>query len=133
MLRVSGGRASAGGPRLQAEAPCPRNPPPVDNGPRSSPPRDPTPSGVRHADQTLPATPPLAMKANARRGPRARRDAIPALILIIILCGGLGSAIAIFLKAGHDRVDAGGYEIVNGQVYPVNPAETGQYRHDLEL
>jgi hypothetical protein len=54
---------------------------------------------------------------------------IPALILIV----GLGGASAIFLMAGHDRDDAGGYEIVNGQAFPVNPAETGRYRHDLEL
>ncbi|HTP42366.1 MAG TPA: hypothetical protein VML36_08065 [Nitrospiria bacterium] len=73
------------------------------------------------------------MNTDARRISHARRSVIPALILVIILSGGLGGAFVLYLKAGDDRGDAGGYEIVNGLAYPVDPAGTGRYRHDLEL
>ncbi|MDA8088350.1 MAG: hypothetical protein M0Z75_16835 [Nitrospiraceae bacterium] len=54
------------------------------------------------------------------------------LIAACILVAGLGSASAIYLTAA-DYSDNVGYEIINGQAYPVAPGDSKMYMHDMEL
>ncbi|MDA8327155.1 MAG: hypothetical protein M0033_13230 [Nitrospiraceae bacterium] len=54
------------------------------------------------------------------------------LIAAIVLLAGLSGAVLIYLTAG-DYSDNVGYEVVGGNVYPVNPEDSKIYIHDLEL
>jgi hypothetical protein len=55
------------------------------------------------------------------------------LISAIILVVGLGSAAMIYQKAGNDVYGAIGYEVINGNIYPIMPEHSKMYRHNLEL
>jgi len=68
-----------------------------------------------------------------RRGtvrPRMRPYLIPALILVV----GWGGAGWIYLTAGNASSDGGvGYEIIDGQSYPVDPHDSKRYQQQLQL
>jgi hypothetical protein len=55
------------------------------------------------------------------------------LITAVILLIGLGSAVFLYQTAENDSDSVLGYEIVNGQAYPIRPEDSKMYRHDLEL
>lgn len=55
------------------------------------------------------------------------------LISAVILLVGLGSAIYIYHKAENNPGDVLGYEVVDGNVYPIAPEDSKKYLHDLEL
>jgi len=55
------------------------------------------------------------------------------LITAIILMVGLGSAILIYLTAENDSDSVLGYEVADGNVYPIAPEDYKMFRHDLEL
>ncbi len=60
---------------------------------------------------------------------RTRLRIIGALILIV----GLASAGAVYLTAEKSAADAVGYEMIDGQAYPISPASSKRYVHDLEV
>ena len=55
------------------------------------------------------------------------------LIGIIILLVGLGSAALIYNAAENDSRDVLGYEIIDGQAYPIHPEDSKMYVHDLQV
>jgi hypothetical protein len=55
------------------------------------------------------------------------------LIGVIILLVGLGSATLIYSTAENDSKDVLGYEIIDGQAYPIYPENSKMYVHDLQL
>ncbi|SPF37044.1 conserved exported hypothetical protein [Syntrophobacter sp. SbD1] len=55
------------------------------------------------------------------------------LISLVILLGGLGSAVLIYATAHDDWIGAQGYEVANGTVYPDNPEDSKQYLRGLQL
>jgi hypothetical protein len=55
------------------------------------------------------------------------------LISAIILVAGLGSAVLIYRAAENNSYGALGYAEEGGSVYPINPEDSKQYLHDLEL
>ena len=55
------------------------------------------------------------------------------LISAIILLVGLSSSILIYLTAGNDSKSVLGYEIVDGNAYPITPEDSKKYIHDLTL
>ena len=54
------------------------------------------------------------------------------LIAVFVLVAGLGSAAAIYATTS-DYCDNAGYELINGQVYPISPEDSKMYMHDMEL
>ena len=55
------------------------------------------------------------------------------LISVIILLGGMGSAILIYWTAGNNSSSVLGYEEEGGSVYPIMPEDSKKYLRDLEL
>jgi hypothetical protein len=55
------------------------------------------------------------------------------LIGVIILLGGLGSALLIYRLAENNFTDVWGYEEGDGSVYPISPQDSKKYIRDLEL
>ncbi len=55
------------------------------------------------------------------------------LIGVIILLGGLSSAILIYRSAENDSTSILGYEEGSGSVYPVRPEDSKKYLRDMEL
>jgi hypothetical protein len=55
------------------------------------------------------------------------------LIGVIILLGGLGSALLIYHLAENNLTDVLGYEEGDGSVYPISPQDSKKYIRDLEL
>jgi len=55
------------------------------------------------------------------------------LIGIIILLVGLGSATLIYSTAENDSRDVLGYEIIDGQAYPIMPEDSKMYVHNLQV
>ncbi|MEI7636674.1 MAG: hypothetical protein WCJ37_05165 [Syntrophus sp. (in: bacteria)] len=55
------------------------------------------------------------------------------LIGIIILLVGLGSATLIYITAENDSGDVLGYEVIDGQAYPIYPEDSKMYVHDLQV
>jgi len=55
------------------------------------------------------------------------------LIGIIILLVGLGSATLIYITAENDSGDVLGFEIIDGQAYPIYPENSKMYVHSLQL
>ena len=55
------------------------------------------------------------------------------IISIVILIGGLASALWIYERAGKGSPQVLGYEEENGQVYPVNPENSKAYERSMEL
>jgi hypothetical protein len=55
------------------------------------------------------------------------------LIGIIILLVGLGSASFIYSTADNDSRDVLGYEIIDGQAYPIYPENSKMYVHNLQV
>jgi hypothetical protein len=60
---------------------------------------------------------------------RTRLHLISAIILLV----GVGSAVLIYLTAEEDPINAGGYAVTGGNVYPATPGNSKMYVHDLEL
>ncbi len=55
------------------------------------------------------------------------------LISALVLLAGGGSAMLVYLTAHDDSNAAAGYEIVDGNVYPIEPENSKAYIHDMEL
>jgi len=55
------------------------------------------------------------------------------IISIVILIGGLASALGIYERAGQGSPEVLGYEEENGEVYPVNPEDSKAYERNMEL
>jgi hypothetical protein len=55
------------------------------------------------------------------------------IISALILMVGLGSAALIYQRAGNVPYSAWGYEIMDGNIYPIMPQDSKMYRHNLEL
>ena len=55
------------------------------------------------------------------------------LIGIIILLIGLGSAALIYSTAENDSRDVLGYQIIDGQSYPIYPEDSKMYVHNLQV
>jgi len=55
------------------------------------------------------------------------------LIGIIILLVGLGSATLIYITAENDSREVLGYQIIDGQAYPIYPEDSKMYVHSLQL
>jgi hypothetical protein len=55
------------------------------------------------------------------------------LLSIFILVLGLGSAALIYVRAGNNPYGALGYEVIDGNIYPVMPEDSKIYRHNLEV
>lgn len=56
-----------------------------------------------------------------------------AVVSMLILLIGLGSAALIYQRADSDKGDVLGYEMIGGSVYPISPDNSKKYVHDLEL
>jgi hypothetical protein len=52
---------------------------------------------------------------------------------IVLLLGGLGSAVWIYQSSEDTSSNNLGYEIVGGNIYSATPSNTKKYSHDLEL
>ncbi|MCX5828329.1 MAG: hypothetical protein NTV58_10070 [Deltaproteobacteria bacterium] len=55
------------------------------------------------------------------------------LIGIIILLVGLGIAILIYSTAENGSKEVLGYEIIDGQAYPIMPEDSKMYVHNLQV
>jgi len=54
------------------------------------------------------------------------------LIGVIVLILGFGGAVWIYQMAGDDFSDVLGYEVIDGNAYPIAPEDSRAYRHDVE-
>ena len=54
------------------------------------------------------------------------------MVSAIVLIAGLGGAALIYLTT-DDYSDNVGYEIIDGQAYPINPEDSKTYMHDMEI
>lgn len=51
---------------------------------------------------------------------------------VLVLLAGLTASAWVFLTATDERSDVIGYELVDGQTYPITTQDSKLYRHDLE-
>jgi len=54
------------------------------------------------------------------------------VISVIVLVIGLSSAIGVYLTAKNNSDSTFGFEVINGNVYPIDPENSKRYIHDLE-
>ncbi len=55
------------------------------------------------------------------------------LVTVIILVAGLGGSLLIYMAAVNDADSVLGYEMSDGNVYPINPEDSKAFTHDMEL
>jgi len=72
----------------------------------------------------------MSLQVSGRTNSKLKRRLQLASALILVL--GLCAAGLIYLGADGSTDGAVSYEIINGQAFPVAPADSKMFRHDLE-